>query len=327
MKERKLYSASIKCYILNIQVKNMKALYLGIDGGGTGTTVCLIDENQEVLFMAEGKRSSVDTVSFDESFENIKEVLDTNTLKDYFIQSIFAGVGGIVTDEDKEQLSSRLAHLKGVTEHTLITVGNDVLNALASGLIFDDGMTLIVGTGMAAFGQHKLRTHKAGGWGYKEGDAGSSYDLGFQAVKKAIRAKDFRIPATDFTKEVSRKIGLNIASDIVPIMNNLSQQRTQMASLAPLVTKHANLGDPHALDIVNLATTELMLCVKAIYETLKFNQTTLVVVGSLGNAEGVFNDLLQKKIKSISDKIEITGPKVDPGLAAAILAKKHFIDK
>ena len=69
MKERKLYSVSIKCYILNIQVKNMKALYLGIDGGGTGTTVCLIDENQEVLFMAEGKRSSVDTVSFDESFK------------------------------------------------------------------------------------------------------------------------------------------------------------------------------------------------------------------------------------------------------------------
>ena len=59
-------------------------------------------------------------------------------------------------------------------------------------------------------------------------------------------------------------------------MNNLSQQRTQMASsLAPLVTKHANLGDPHALDIVNLATTELMLCVKAIYETLKFNQTNI----------------------------------------------------
>ena len=36
--------------------------------------------------------------------KNIKEVLDTNTLKDYFIQSIFAGVGGIVTEDDKEAI-------------------------------------------------------------------------------------------------------------------------------------------------------------------------------------------------------------------------------
>lgn len=301
----------------------MQELYLGIDGGGTSTTVCLINNNKEVVFMAKGDRSSIDTVSLDVSFGNILNILKAFDFTNYKIHSLFAGVGGVVTSSDKEQLAKRLKHLPGVTKTTLIKVDNDVLNALASGLIFDDGMTLIVGTGMAAYGQNKLQTHKAGGWGYKEGDAGSSYDLGFQAVKKAIRAKDSRIMDTPFTKAVSKEIGLINAQDIIPIMNELSTNRTKMASLAPLVTQFADVADPHALDIVNQATTELMLCVKAVYSVLNFKQSTLVIIGSLGRAPGIFKDMLHEKIQSISKDIDIIEPKVDPAQGAARLAMKN----
>ncbi len=305
----------------------MTKLYMGIDGGGTGTKVYLIDAQENDVFQGEGDRTSIDTVSYDVSLNNILNIVSDFDFNGYEVVSVFAGLGGIVTKDHKDEMIQRLKTLPGVTNHTLVVVENDVMNALASGLIFDDGMTLIVGTGMSAFGKHGNKTHKAGGWGFKEGDAGSSFDLGLQAIKKAIRAKDMRIPATDFTDEVSQVIGLKEAKDIISIMDNLYLDRTKVASFAPLVTKHANLGDIHAIDIVNHATTELMLCVQSIYKTLEFDETTLVIVGSLGNAKGVFKELLHRKIKEISPKITITEPKVDPGFAAALLASKQSLTK
>src|SRR5690554_189746 len=310
-----------------IGVKFMTKLYMGIDGGGTGTKLYLIDEDENVVFQDEGDRTSVDTVSYDVSFNNILKIIEGFDFKGYEVMSVFAGLGGVVTKEHKDEMISRLKTLPGNTKNTIVVVENDVINALASGLIFDNGMTLIVGTGMSAFGKHGNQTHKAGGWGFKEGDAGSSFDLGLQAIKKAIRAKDMRITATDFTNEVSNVIGLKEAKDIISIMDSLYLDRTKVASFAPLVTKHANLGDIHAMDIVNLATTELMLCVQSIYKTLAFDEATLVVVGSLGNAKGVFKDLLHHKIKETSPKITITEPKVDPGFAAALLALKRSFTK
>lgn len=305
----------------------MKKLYMGIDGGGTGTKVYLMDAQENVVFQDEGDRTSIDTVSYDVSLNNILNIIANFDFRGYEVVSVFAGLGGVVTKEHKDEMIQRLKTLPGVTNHTLVVVENDVMNALASGLIFDDGMTLIVGTGMSAFGKHGNKTHKAGGWGFKEGDAGSSFDLGLQAIKKAIRAKDMRIPKTDFTDEVSQVIGLREAKDIISIMDSLYLNRTKVASFAPLVTKHANLGDIHAIDIVNLATTELMLCVQSIYKTLAFDEVTLVIVGSLGNAKGVFKELLHRKIKEISPKITITEPKVDPGFAAALLALKQSLTK
>lgn len=297
-------------------------IYIGIDGGGTGTKICIINKNEEVLFLESGDRSSVDTVTFETSFKNINNILKKYDFSNKNVVSVFAGIGGIVTNSDKNKLVSLLKNASGINDNTKIFVENDVANALASGLIFDDGMTLIVGTGMSAFGKKGDKTHKAGGWGFKEGDAGSSYDLGYQAIKIAIRASDNRIAKSAFTNEVSQTIGLNQAKDIIPIMDELHNNRTKVASYAPIVTKHANLGDKYALKIVETATDELALAVSAVYETLGFDEVIVVIVGSLGNASGIFKDLLHKKIKEINKKIEITSPKVDPAVAAAMLAMR-----
>ena len=71
-------------------------------------------------------------------------------------------------------------------------------------------------------------------------------------------------------------------------MDELYLNRTKVASLAPIVTKYANLNHPYALKIVEAATDELALSVKAVYHHLKLETATLVVVGSLGNVEGSF---------------------------------------
>ena len=304
--------------------------YLGVDGGGTKTKVVIIDHQEQLIYEHTAGPSSIDTVSFETSIDHINQALNPwfNKHPQTIFESIFIGVGGIVFDHQKEAFK-KLSHLLyGYQAHTIIQVENDMYNALFSSGNFNEGMALICGTGMVAFGIDKDgHTHKSGGWGYKEGEIGSGYALGKSAIQYMIRAYDKRYPLDDFAKEIAKQIGLQTATDIVPIMEKLHNDRTKVASLAPIVTKYANQGHSYATDIVKHATDEVALAVKAVYSVLQFQDNiSLVLIGSLGLATGLFNTLLINKINSISSSIKIIKEIYSPAEGAARYAK-YLINK
>lgn len=304
--------------------------FLGIDGGGTKTKVCIIDETLTLIAYGSAGPSSIDTVSNDVTVSNIQSAIDQALLAHPKITrfvSVFGGLGGIVTENDKHHVQTLLRSLSQVSDDTTIRIENDVINALASADRGLEGIVLISGTGMNCFGiDSHQSTYKAGGWGFKEGDAGSGYDLGYHAIKSMIRSFDGRYPMTEFSKAIASAVGLKQAEDIIGVMDRLWGDRTTIASLAPLVTKAANDGDLLAQKIIDDATDELALAVKTVYEHLIFVQPFVCVVGSLGNSEGYFKTQLQKKIKTINPEIELVAPKEDPAFAAAKLAVQFHSD-
>ena len=304
--------------------------YLGIDGGGTKTKSIVIDENNHIVYEGISGPSSVDTVSFETSYSNIEQ-----SLVDFFkvfptatFESAFIGLGGIVFEKQKETLKAFLKNLAGIVSKTHLYIENDMFNALFSSGSFDKGMSLICGTGMVAFGINEQgRTHKAAGWGYKEGEIGSGYSLGFSAIQYMIRAYDGRYKKDAFAKEIASQVNLKKATDIIYLLEEFHNNRTKVASLAPLVTKYANLNHPYALKIIDTATDEIALAVQAVFHELAFeHEVSLVIIGSLGLAPGVFHDKLIKKIKAISSFIHIKKAIYDPALGAALYAKyqSHF---
>jgi N-acetylglucosamine kinase-like BadF-type ATPase len=298
--------------------------YLGIDGGGTKTKVWVINQKEETIFTKTAGASSIDTVTSDATLKHVTMALDgikSICGNDFEFTSIFAGIGGITTKEDEENVAQLLRQLPGASENTKIIARNDMEIALASGLC-GDGIALIVGTGMVAFGKKGEETHKCAGWGYKEGETGSGYDLGMQAIRMMIRAYDHRIEGTAFTEEVFKTLGMNKVTDIVAIINNLWGKRTKIAALAPLVTKHANLNDPHALEIIKIAANEVFLAIKGVYKSLNMQSPPLVIIGSLGNAPGVYRNMIIERVLELDPNINITAPKIDPAQAAAFLALK-----
>lgn len=302
--------------------------YLGIDGGGTKTKVIVIDKDNRIVFENTSGPSSIDTVDQFTTMNNIRIAIEpfVEEHPDSYFRGVFAGIGGIVFKEDCDIVEGLLRQLPQITSETFLRARNDMHNALYSSDHFDNGMTLICGTGMVAFGKHGEATHKSGGWGYEEGELGSSYHLGREALRHMIRAYDGRIKCNDFAKEVAQTVGLEKASDIIYVMKEYYDHRTKTAGLAPLVTKHANLGNRYAKNIVDTATSELALAIKAVYQALKFDAVTLVIVGSLGNSTGYFHERLITKIKKISENISIVSPVIDPALAAA-KAAKHFTEE
>jgi N-acetylglucosamine kinase-like BadF-type ATPase len=300
------------------------ALYLGIDGGGTKTKVSIIDDKEKVIYQETSGPSSIDTVSL----KHTKEAF-LNALKPYFdehpthqIDAAFIGLGGIVFPSDCLTVENIIKELPFIKDKAIVVARNDMENALYSGGCFEEGIALICGTGMVAFGKDIHKSHKAAGWGFKEGELGSGYHLGREALRYAIRAFDGRYPKDDFAQMIADSIGMNEATNIISIMEEYYGERTKTASLAPIVTMFANKNNPHAKKIIDVATDECALAVKAVHQTIKIKNKTCVIVGSLGNANGYYRDELHKKIKAIDPYFNIIKPIMDPADAAALMAKK-----
>jgi N-acetylglucosamine kinase-like BadF-type ATPase len=299
-------------------------LYLGIDGGGTKTKVSLMNEKEKIVFTFISGPSSIDTVDLKTTkqafYDALKPYFDTHPNDK--IDAAFIGLGGIVFDEDCNKVENLVKELPYVSKEAVIIARNDMENALYSGGCFEEGISLICGTGMVAFGKDIHKSHKSAGWGFKEGELGSGFHLGREALRYAIRAFDGRYEKDDFAMEIANSIGLNKATDIIPIMEKYYGNRTKTASLAPIVTMYANKNNPYAKKIVDLATDECALAVKGVYNNINLKNKTLVIIGSLGNALGYYRDELHRKVKLIDPYINIIKPIIDPADAAALMAKK-----
>ena len=303
--------------------------YMGIDGGGTKTRVCIIDETMQKITFGSSGPSSIDTVDLSVGINNIMSAMDEagkQTKDDYIIYGIFAGLGGMVSNQHHRLIESQLRKLPRLSQDCQIIAKNDMETAYLSGGFVDQGIALIIGTGMVCFGRNaKGITHKAAGWGFKEGEAGSAYDLGRQAIKKAIRSFDGRLKPTAFTKAVLETLEIAYPIDVIIKMDELWGERTKVAELAKMVTKYANLEDSHAKDICIEATKEIALSVYAVANKLKLKKASLVVIGSLGNAEGFFKSQLQEQIKALLPNLELIKEPLDPAFAAALYSKDHSV--
>ena len=297
-------------------------VYLGIDGGGTKTKVNIIDLEKNILFENIGGPSSIDTVSYEESYNNIY-----NLIKPFFdnqehlIKGVFAGLGGIIFDEEKERVVTNLKNLPFLAKNCKIEVENDMYNALYSGFLFDEGISLISGTGMVAFGIDKFGNKaKCGGWSYKEGEFGSGYHLGMSAVQYLIRAYDGRYEIDDMAREIAKTLNFNKATDIIELTNELHINRTKVASLSPIITKYGNLGHLYALKVIDFATDEILLAIKGVIKQLKLTKKELVMIGGLVNSDTIFREMLLNKLFKSYPDLTIIEQKADPATAAAYKA-------
>lgn len=298
---------------------------VGIDGGGTKTKACLMDEHGNILGIGNSGPSSIDTVSLEVSVENIRlAISESFGRNEYKLDGLYAGLGGIVTKQDGIKVSAELEKLNFFQKGAPILSENDTRTALAGGLATKEGIAIIIGTGSVAFGRNEQGDEwLSGGFGYKEGDAGSSYDLGRQCLKYLARAVDGRIEITPFITALNDALKIEMdRSKLFDKINELWHDRTTTAGLAPFVTTYANKGDIHALEIVEKATSELSKLIEAIYRKVGFEKPQVAIIGSLGNAKGVFNESFIQKVKSIDSSISVIPQRLDPAVGAALQALK-----
>jgi N-acetylglucosamine kinase len=244
-------------------------LFLGVDGGQSGTTALIGDETGCVLGTgeagpcnhagaAEGRAKLERAVRESLSAASLAAGLEPANLN--FVAACFGMSGG---PDDKREI------IEGIVRAGRWIVTHDAATALAGATAAGHGIVTIAGTGSIAFGRNpEGRTARAGGWGYVFGDEGGAFDIGRQALRAALRMEEGWGPATALRDVLLRATASGNANQVLHRFYTPEWPRSRVATLARLVDDAAGEGDPVALHILNGAAQELAILAASVRQQL-----------------------------------------------------------
>lgn len=232
---------------------------IGIDIGGTKTRGVRFEGGMAVADESVGS-SNVQNVSREEAARNLAELFARIGGGD--VARVYAGAGGIDTDEDAAALAALIApHVPGAR----ITVVHDSRLLLAAGGA-STGVAVIGGTGSAAWGRNSRGEEaRAGGWGYLLGDEGSGYWLGREAVRHSLRRMNQGLEPDELTTALMASCGVDDPNKLIALFHSADTGRRYWAERARLVVDAATAGHAASRVLVDQAGQDLAaLAVQAV---------------------------------------------------------------
>ena len=243
------------------------ALFLGIDGGGTGCRAALADSEGHVLGRGLGGPANINT-NVDGAAASIlaatAQALAGSGTDPHNLIATLGLAGGTIT-----AATQRLAELLPFAKLQIV---NDAITAARGALGADDGILAALGTGSVFAVQRAGKVRQVGGRGFLMGDEGSGAVMGRAVLADAMRAGDGFLPMTPLLQDLLTEYGG--AEGIISFGNRASP--AQFGELAPRIV---NSGD----DAANRIFTRAVEDVRHILTVLQDGDNMPVVfVGGLG---------------------------------------------
>jgi N-acetylglucosamine kinase-like BadF-type ATPase len=313
-----------------------RSYVIGLDGGGTKTSVQLADSKGQILAESLGGPANLQIIGVEQSAKTIIDLIETccHTVgcEPTQIGSVVAGLAGAGRQSDQLQLAEAVrgyAQDRGVYLRDL-AVASDARIALEGAFLGDPGIIVIAGTGSIVCGKDREgKMHRAGGWGRLIGDQGSGYQIGREGVRAIARMIDGVSGKTAVAALVADEFGLRSQDEIIKAVY---RDGFDFSTVAPLVIRAAQDGDRIALNILGTAALELVAMIHAVIGRLKQytgrtrGKIPLVFVGSLLDPDNVYSAkvraLIRKELKSIIVEKPIASPVRGAVLMALARMKK-----
>jgi glucosamine kinase len=300
--------------------------FLGIDGGGTSTKACIIDERGQVAALGTGGPGNLNYTPEDEVRKSIQGAVDAalraaeTRHPGLTISAACAALAGAGSQENKAKATKLIEPLMGDIPFLVV---EDVTGALHGALAGQDGIAVISGTGSNCLGVRQDRYRRSGGWGSLLGDEGSGFSIARKGLIAALRGYDGRSPSTSLTDSFVAHLGLGTPEDIFHAVRRLN--RKQIAALAVLVFQESDKGDAVARKILDEESMELAVMVRAVYQGLGFNGETLVaMVGGCFSQEAFKNGFISHLETTVPQARPIF-PMEPPHVGAALLARDNLL--
>lgn len=298
----------------------MSAFFIGVDGGGTGTRAVVLDAEGLEVGRASGYAAVADALRPGLAAGAVHDVCLTAAQavgRSLPADGVWAGLSGAGREAARSAVEMELGRLNvGAT----VRVDTDVKAAFHDAFADGPGVLLIAGTGSIAWGRAEDgREGRAGGWGHHIGDEGSGYALGKEALRRVTRHADGRAPATDLLHRVLEHLRLDRVEDLVAWVNEA--ERSEVASLAPLVVETARSGDGVAGEMVQRAIEELEGHVLAVLENLGpwAAPPPVALSGGLLQPGGPLRSAVEDALEK--HRVRVVQRVLDPALGAARLAR------
>ncbi|TLM86910.1 N-acetylglucosamine kinase [Pseudarthrobacter sp. NamE5] len=244
---------------------------IGLDIGGTKTRGVRFEDGVPVADQSAGS-SNVQNVTPDEAARNLADLFAR--IGGGQVAQVYAGSGGIDTDDDAAALASLIQpHVPGAR----VTVVHDSRLLLAAGHA-STGVAVIAGTGSAAWGRNADGGEaRAGGWGYLLGDEGSGYWLGREAVRHSLRRMNQGQPADMLTTALLRSCGVDDPNRLIALFHSPATGRRFWAQQARHVVEAAAAGHPESQALLEQAGEDL--AAMALQVLRQLNLTGPVILG------------------------------------------------
>jgi N-acetylglucosamine kinase-like BadF-type ATPase len=240
-------------------------LFLGVDGGQSGTAALIGDEAGRIL--GEGEAGPCNHAGALEGRAKLERAvagslggacaqagLDPSAV--VFEAACFGMSGG---PDDKQEILSRILRA------SRLIVTTDAVTALAGATASGAGIIAIAGTGSIAFGRNPQgQTARAGGWGYIFGDEGGAFDIVRQGLRAALRMEEGWGPPTALHAALLHATASRDANQVLHRFYTEEWPRSKVAGLAAAIDQAAEEGDIVAQEILHGASMQLAMLVASV---------------------------------------------------------------
>lgn len=268
---------------------------IGLDGGGTGTQVCVRCphcEKEEMFVLGPLNINGQTEEKAKQTIRQLQGELEKRRLSEKDCTGIAIGAAGVSNPDAKKFLECQMEEL-GFSCPVLVY--GDHETALAAELESCHGVILISGTGSICYGiDQEGNQVRAGGWGHLIDDQGSGYAIAVDILSAVVRAWDGRGDATVLTELVFEELGVSDVSGLIHNIYEPGRSKKEIATLAVLVEKARAMGDSVALHIEERAVDGLYELIQAVHCKMP-EEKEIVLAGSvLKNNQWIQCSLIEK---------------------------------
>ncbi len=297
-------------------------MFLGVDGGGTKTALCLITADGEVVAATEAES----TYWISEGTGLVARVLEAGVRTVCEQAAIhpddiaFGFFGLPAYGEVADAVPALDAAPRPALGHDRYRCDNDMVCGWAGSLAAADGINVISGTGSMTYGRRGQTGVRVGGWGERFGDDGSAHWIAIRGLNLFSRMSDGRLDRGPLYDGLRSHLGLTTDLELVDVvLHRWRSDRGRIAGLSRQVAAAADRGDARAAEVLAEAGAELAELAHATARRLGYGPGERVPVSYSGGAFSA-PGVRRAFRAALGDQFELRRPRYLPVVGAALYA-------
>ena len=287
----------------------------GIDGGGTKTSIVLLDENGNMIARRTFGAFNLNSIG-EVHFRSLLEIIGSWLNEHGKCGHLTIGAAGV-----SNPLMRKIADEVFIPADIPYDMVGDHVIALEGAHGGEPGLAVIAGTGSICFAKTMdgaiVRT---GGWGHLLGDEGSAYALGRDAIKAVIAQMDCTGPETLLTDYLADERKLSSREEIIKYV--YGGDKTALASLAVLVDRAYEEGDAAAAEILRDNAVKLAGQIQSVHALSGLDKAPVAFLGGLIDKDTPFRRALLAAMKESDTGFYYRAALHPAVMGAAMLALK-----
>ena len=304
-------------------------MFLGVDGGGTKTALCVVTEDGLVAATIQvpscyylGRRDGV-AMAARVLRDGVADVCEQAAITPAELGYGFFGLPAY--GEVSADVPALDAAARDALGHDRVACGNDMVAGWAGSLGALDGINVVSGTGSICYGERAGERVRVGGWGELFGDEGSGHWIGMRGLQVFSQMSDGRLATGPLLDLVRARLDLAADLDLVAVtLLRWRRDRRRVAALSTVVADAADRGDEQAHTILEDAAAELVSLVDTARRRLGFTDGEPVPVSYSGGvfSSPVVKDAFVRRLERSQVSWEFREPLYPPVVGAALYAAR-----